>query len=395
MTMTDPIMYQLYIGAIAKLAAGDAKLIIFYTIILCLLMPWAWYKFFRELQTSKPAALAGAAVIIWLPSWLCIYSYYMQETLMLPLLGVALWMTWRCKRKQTVESFVTMVALWAIAGLTRGACIPMAATAAIGLWLAQPEKWKKAAYSILLLGSILIPLSIRSYQQIGLVSPHGVGQLNMIYAMSGKKEVKINYKRHQGNQVWYFGFMSPVLLIDPLEPLIDWHTQRKDKVVVDIDIDKGKEGWKKSLEENKLTLEKYRWITKENLIFLFFSASWPDSNDADVLSALNYHLRWIWAPLGVYVLICSILSWRALKKRLLLPAIILSWFIVQGLLPISVNEGRYRKPFEGLLIAQMVLLAGALSNNRRKNEENVSPALSNADETTDAAETSGGAAGLS
>lgn len=46
------------------------------------------------------------------------------------------------------------------------------------------------------------------------------------------------------------------------------------------------------------------------------------------------------------------------RKLLLLPAIIVVWFVVQGLLPISVNEGRYRMLFCGLLIAQIVLLYG-------------------------------------
>ena len=39
-----------------------------------------------------------------------------------------------------------------------------------------------------------------------------------------------------------------------------------------------------------------------------------------------------------------------------LPAMLVTWFLVQGLFPLSVNEGRYRKPFEGLLIAQLLWL---------------------------------------
>ncbi len=46
--------------------------------------------------------------------------YFMQETLFLPLLGVALFLTWRCKRKQTIVTFITMIVIWITVGLTHG-----------------------------------------------------------------------------------------------------------------------------------------------------------------------------------------------------------------------------------------------------------------------------------
>jgi hypothetical protein len=39
---------------------------------------------------------------------------------------------------------------------------------------------------------------------------------------------------------------------------------------------------------------------------------------------------------------------------------------VQGLVPLSVNEGRYRKPFECLLLAQCLVLAGQLHASKRR-----------------------------
>ncbi|RYZ83677.1 MAG: hypothetical protein EOO68_32685 [Moraxellaceae bacterium] len=41
----------------------------------------------------------------------------------------------------------------------------------------------------------------------------------------------------------------------------------------------------------------------------------------------------------------------------LFPSMIIAWFFVQAVLPISVNEGRYRKPFEGLIVVYLILLA--------------------------------------
>ena len=59
MSNTDPIMYQLYIGALLKLTLNMAPLVAFYTCVLSLLGPWLWYRFLRELQDSKTLALAG------------------------------------------------------------------------------------------------------------------------------------------------------------------------------------------------------------------------------------------------------------------------------------------------------------------------------------------------
>jgi hypothetical protein len=356
LTMTDPVMYQLYIAALSKLTFKDPALVAFYTILLSLLTPWAWYKFFRELQPSREVAIGGSLVLVWLPSWLSIYTYFMQETLMLSLLGIALWMTWRCKRKQTLNSFLIMVFVWALAGLTRGICIPMAAVATTWLWIIQAHKPGKAIYSIVILSLILGPLSYRSMQRMGIWAPHGVGQMNVIYAKSGKQEIKMTYRR-QG-AIWYFGFGSPSTGIAPFEPFSDWRTQRSGKVFATVDIDKGYEDWKRNLEYNRLTFSKYLWITKENLIFLFFGESWPDSDRSYVLGNLNYQMRWIWAPLTIVLIVATALIWRSQKRYLLLPSIIVAWLIVQGFLPLAVNEGRYRKPLEGLLIAQAVLLIG-------------------------------------
>ena len=44
MTLIDPVMYQLYISVFAKLTYRDYALTAYYTILLALLAPWAWYR---------------------------------------------------------------------------------------------------------------------------------------------------------------------------------------------------------------------------------------------------------------------------------------------------------------------------------------------------------------
>ena len=98
-TAIDPVGYQVYMGFLAKLTAGSPILVAYWTALLSLSAPWLWYRFLRELLPSRDWALAGWVLLAALPSWSAIYSYFMQETLMLLLLGAALWATWRCRRR--------------------------------------------------------------------------------------------------------------------------------------------------------------------------------------------------------------------------------------------------------------------------------------------------------
>lgn len=284
---------------------------------------------------------------------------------MLPMLGLALWMTWRAKRKNTDGAFLLMVLVWAMAGLTRGICIPLAAVATTWIWSLQSNKLKKAITGVLLLTLILGPLTYRGYEKMGVFAPHGIGFLNIIYAKSGKQEIKVRYYRD--GAWWVYGFASPSTGIKPFAPLSDWKTQRTGSFLNEIHIENASDDWDTALKNQELTLDKYLWITKENLIFLFFGESWPDSNRARSIAEVNYQMRWVWAPLFIITIILLATFWRSQKNQLLLPAMILVWFVVQGLIPLVPTEGRYRKPIEGLLIAQLVLIAGSQRRWRRQN----------------------------
>lgn len=360
MSMTDPIMYQLYIGALAKLSLQIPALVAFYTSLLAVLGPWLWYRFFRELQPSRLVAFWGWAALSVLPSWTTIYAYFMQETLLIPMLGAALYATWRCKRKKTTSSFAVAVFLWILAGLTRGICIPLAAVCCTWLWFEHRNKLRYAGAGLAILLLILGPLVYRSYQVVGFFAPHGIGELSFIYAKSGKREIHLSYHR-QGAR-WGYGFANPSMGLEPFKPVSDWSSQREGVVKVDIDIDKGKDDWNRAHQENPLSWDKYLWILKENMIYTFFGPSWPDTNSTRALEILNYHMRWIWAPLTLAAIALTFVRRRRISGNWMFVGVIMAWFFVQVLAPISVNEGRYRKPYEGLLIGYFVLLLGARIN---------------------------------
>ncbi|TLM73659.1 glycosyltransferase family 39 protein [Microbulbifer harenosus] len=367
MTLTDPVMYQVYVGVLAKLTLGEPLLVAFFTALLACLTPWIWYRFARELLPGRLQATAVWAALSLLPSWIAIYSYFMQETLLLPLLGTALYASWRCRRKQTLASFLLMVTVWALAGLTRGIAIPLAAVVATWLWLVQSQKLAKAGYSLLLLGLLMGPLAYRSYAAMHMVSPHGIGQLVALYLRSGKREIRVHYSR-EGAQ-WNYWFGSPSTGEKPLAPLSDWTTSREGQVHARIRIENGVEDWDRALARYPWTVERYLTLTGENLIYLFFGSSWPDNNRERWLEAVNHQSRWLWAPLTLLLLVGTVLCWRRLRGARLFAVLLMTWILVQGLLPVAVNEGRYRKPAEGMLLTQAILLATVLRRRTRRRSD--------------------------
>jgi hypothetical protein len=365
MSLIDPVMYQIYLGIVAKLSMKVPLLVAYWTALLSLSGPWLWYRFMRELLPTRYWALAGWVLLAALPSWSAIYSYFMQETLMLPLLGAALWATWRCRRKGDRASFVLAIGVWLIAGLTRGICIPLAAVAMTWLWFAQGDKLAKAATSLALLLACLAPLAARSWAMVGLIAPHGIVSFAPLYFQSGAASISFDFKR--GDRVIAtYRFLSPAVQHPPFEPLSDWRTRREWDAHYSIDLNAGSRDWaaaSKSLPP--LTFDRLVWLTGENLVQLFFSQTWPDTHPERAIGKANYWLRWIWAPLAVLCLVATLTCWRRTRERLL-PALLLTWLVVQGLLPLSVAEGRYRKPFEGLLIVQCLLLAASCRGATRR-----------------------------
>jgi hypothetical protein len=190
----------------------------------------------------------------------------------------------------------------------------------------------------------------------GLIAPHGIVNFAPLYFRAGSASISFDFKRGDKVSARYT-FLSPAVQQRPLEPFSDWHTRREWDAHFSIDLDAGSRDWTIASQSfPPWDLQRWAWLTSVNLILLFFSESWPDTNLDRGIGKANYWLRWIWAPLAVLCLVVTLARWRRERERLL-PTLLLVWFVVQGLLPLSVNEGRYRKPFEGLLIAQCLLLA--------------------------------------
>jgi hypothetical protein len=357
MAIFDPPLFQIWVSLVQKFTLGVPELVALYATLLSLVTPWCWYRFLRETLASRTLALAGWALLANLPLWIGIYTYIMSETLLLPLIGLSLWMTARAERKLTVQSFVVMVMVWLATGLTRGIAIPMAAAAGGLVWLRHPQKIRTAVYSGLLLVTVLAPLAYRNHAFTYLWAPHGNGWLTKIYAESGRRDIQLHLERDGAE--WYYGFTSPSIDSQPFAPLSDWKSSRTGTVHVFVDLKKGSDDWSAALQQSaKHGAERWqlRW---ENLAYLFFGESWPDDNPRYFMGRMAILARWIWGPLFVLTMAVSLWFWRATLARPLLPAVIAIWFFFQAWSLVAVNEGRYRKPVEGLLIAQVLVLLDA------------------------------------
>jgi hypothetical protein len=364
MAFFDPIGYQLWLSIVQRITHGDPLTMGFYVVALSWVTPWVWYRAFRSLSIGRSLRLVGWAVLAWLPSWVAIYSYFMTETLFLPMLGWSIWATARAERKQTAQAFGVAVLVWTLTALVRGIAAPMAAAALLPVWLRQSGKLQKALVGVLIAGFLLGPIGYRNYQNVGLWSPFGNAWLNRIYAVSGKKAIQM--KLVKNGAFWIYGYGSPSIDEKLFSSVSDWTSRREGQIDIAIDLTQGETGWAQAYRRH--ALQRTGWLYWENILYLFFGPSWPDNDPAQSIANLQTASRWMWAPLSLGAVLWSVKDWRGCRARPSIWILMAVWFCFQGLTLLTVNEGRYRKPFEGLLIAQLLLLADSSRKGMGKND---------------------------
>jgi hypothetical protein len=298
--------------------------------------------------------------LVWLAFWIGIFSYFMTETLFLPLMGASLWQTMRARRKLTLPSFCGMVALWGLAGMTRGIGAPLGALASLWVWLYHPRRIRTAAAACLIILLMTVPISIRNHRYLHLWSPLGSGWPSQIYTESGYQWITLDLLL-EDDSTWNYGFISPSLCVKPLAPLSDWESSRSGVLHISIDTRKGDRDWRSAYRHHAVRgFERLR-LRWENLVLVMLGPSWPDNNTAYFVDRAGLAMRFVWLPLFLAVSIVGALRYRVILARPLVPALIGVWFLFQALSLIAINEGRYRKPLEGLLIAELLILV----DNRR------------------------------
>jgi hypothetical protein len=352
----DAFGYQLWLAAVIKLTAGTSSAISLHNAVLSILTPWVWHRVVRELTGDTEIALAGWGIFAWLPSWISIYSYTMSETLFLPLLGAALWLALRSQREQSVGSYFTSALVWVLAVATRVFALPIAIVMLFfSVWRSHRRR-KKILLAMLAFAIVAVPLSIREHYMLRVWNPFGFPRMNQIYMESGKRTLRFHISRDAGAYRWMYEFGSPSLYQEPLSPLSHWKPARTGLAEFSIDEDRGIKDWDTALSRYESSWSGRLNLWAENSVIFNFAPSWPDNNPHRFWDRAAILLRWLWFPGAVVTLAWNFRLRRVLTETERLFAILtsLAW-IVTPLLP-AVMEGRYRKPVEGLLIVNLLML---------------------------------------
>lgn len=348
----DPIFYQFYLFVLRTATADNRLLVGALTGILSAVMPWFYYRAAREFHIPKDYSLALWALVAWMPSLFTVYSFFLNETLLIALMGLGLWAAGRSIRKKTLVSFFLAVLVWTLAILTKRTCLPVAAILLVYAWWCGTRRLRTVLYAGLLAGILVTPNIFRSWNLIGFPAPFGSGNIASIQHKSWATRIKITWDKVN------LEFGSPSSYIAPLAPLSDWHTKpgsEDSTFLVKVSKANGERDWKEAWAGIRDVPEAWfgRWT--ENMILFLFAPSWPESNEDFWIGRVNFWQKWLWAPLIGAVLAGNLVF--ALKGCFHIIAIATTsltlLLLLQNEYPM---EGRYRKPLEPLLLLNVVWL---------------------------------------
>jgi hypothetical protein len=351
MNCADPRLYQVWIFALRALAQGFKPAVLLGCGLLCAAMPYGWYRALRELLPRR-RALIGAILIGAIPESISVYAYFMNETLLLSLLGLCFWLTLRSKRKGTLSAYICVVMVWACAALTRTVAVPMALGCLTWLWFTQSQRLIKLVTGIAIVCLFAIPAGLYGSAKLGFFAPLGNLYFNEIYHAGGTRDIATDY----GPQGQY-QFGSPSFYNPTFWPFSPWLTDRSGVLAFKIDPTQGRAPWISERQQAwaKRTFPVWRQRL-EDTAYLLFAPVWPNSDRSSVFGWLTVWTRWLWAPL--ILLIC----WGALTRRYqgtayVVPLCGLGTIALLLLQRSGVMEGRYREPIDAILVCSAVLMS--------------------------------------
>jgi hypothetical protein len=350
MGSADPLMYQFWIFALRSLSRESAPAVLLGCGLLCAAMPYGWYRALREV-TSRRRALFGAILIGIVPESVSLYAYFMNETLLLTLLGFCFWLTLRSRRKATAAAFIVAVIAWTCAALTRTVAVPMALGCIAWLWSSQPQRLIKLFGAIAVAAALVIPAGLHGRAKLGYFAPLGNLYFNEIYHASGMRDIAVDY-----GPDGRYRFGSPSFYNPTFWPFSRWTTDRTGVAAIDIDLTQGRAPWiaEKRRVAQQRTFSAWRQRI-EDCAYLFFAQSWPNSDPASLFGRLTLWTRWIWAPLALVV------SWGTLTRRYrgteyLVPLCALGTLALLLLQNEGVMEARFREPVDAILVCSALLM---------------------------------------
>jgi hypothetical protein len=345
----DPFLYQAWLAALQRLSLSDAGINLGCA-VLCVLMPYGWYRALREIL-PRTWALGGAVLIGLWPSSFGIYAYFMNETLLLSLLGVGFWATFRARRKGSLAAFALASFIWACAAFTRTVAVPLALLNVGYLLLTQSSKLRSSLIALGAFALLLIPAAWHSRTALGFVAPLGNLYLNEIYAASGKRDITID-----AGAAGSYVFSSPSFYNPSFYPFSNWISDRSGAFDIHVNLAHGSADWRNELDRAREQRTFPRWRQRwDDFVFLLFAQSWPDNDRGTLSGWLSVWNRWLWFPL-VLAVVWGMLRGRFYEREWLLPICGLGVFVLLILQSEGTMEGRFRKPLEPIFLAAAIVM---------------------------------------
>jgi hypothetical protein len=350
MGATDPFLYQAWLYALRLITRDSTPAVLLGCGTLCAAMPYGWYRALRELQ-PRSFALVGALLIGVIPESISVYGYFMNETLLLTLLGFCFWLTLRARRKGTLAAFAAACAVWSCAAFTRTVAVPLALGCLLWILVTQRQRVLKAFLAIAIGLVLAVPAGLHAEAKLHFFAPLGNLVFNEIYGSSGTREIAVNYGP---DGVYHFG--SPTFYNPTFYPFSDWTTDRVGIATIRIDLTRGWADWRHEMDRISTQRTFPRSIDREeNLAYLLFAQIWPNSHRQTALGWLTLWSRWLWPPLIVLV------AWAAWRRHYqgdawLLPLSALSMLALLGFQTQGVMEARFREPLDPIVFAAALLI---------------------------------------
>jgi hypothetical protein len=365
----DPKLYQVWIFLMRKLSFGSNHLACFYTGLLSAFFAYTWYLVARELFSKRIAYIFGIILALH-PNYSMFYSYFMNETIILPAVGVATWLTLRAERKRNFWACQFALLAWSIAIFARISVVPLAFAGFIYILSFHPSRVRGFGLALVILSAMLIPAGLHSMKGTNIFNPLQFTELNQLYRYTDKKWFQINVKYPDGG-VYIGRWATPSYSTNMLAPFGNFETKRQEGVQqYYINFAEGKTSWQQALESQK---ENYtsdmRWNDFiENLVFFTFGAHFPDAqaNSPNFLSRLAFHFRWFWVVvIFAFAVFTPFIKVSAREAYILVSvAITVAALLLQQT---GVMEARFRRVIEpDLLISFFIIISSSLRTSAKQ-----------------------------
>jgi hypothetical protein len=365
--------YQIWLTAVLTITGDSHTAVAVYAAFLSVITPWLWYRWMRECVPER--ALEGYAILALAPDWIKIYSVFMQETLLLPLLGLALWLSWKAQREVNFRADLWASLAWAGALVTKASALPIFVI--VWAWVARTrlqQAGRKAMLLACLAGAVTIPIysltACKIYCRTGIPGARHM-LYDEIYFESGAKLCRARFLLPQTEDPAQYSFRrlegppavlelpmdcgSPSAYLPQFEPFSAWESGRRGDTFLLLD--------RLQISGHRVRPHlpaRLRW-TGENVLFFLFGQNWPGHF---FVAQVGENMRWIWAPMALAVLLSA---WFQPEKRreILTVLCLVSLFIFVFQQSFSL-EGRHRMPWEGLDLAAYLSLFRGTSGVDRK-----------------------------